>query len=390
MISLHRTAILLLTVLAQVNVRPPDVDQRIQRVQDVILNPAVPGGPLRRAKLADRMAELGVPGVSIAVINDGAVEWARGFGVSRIGGAAVTPETLFQAASISKPVAALGVLRLVQEGKLNLDTDVNQYLKSWKVPDNNFTSRSKVTLRDLLTHTAGTTVRGFPGYASNASIPNAVQILNGAAPANTPQVVVDKVPGVSGRYSGGGYVIAQLLLEDVTGMPFAPFLSETILAPIGMTRSTFEQPLPSSRMAQVAMPHRPDGQPVLEGPHVYPEMAASGLWTTPSDLARYAIEVQRALTGKSSVLSAATARAMLTPGREQQQGLGPQIGGSKDQPFFNHSGSNVGYRCYFIAYDNGDGAVLMTNSDRGDQLISEILRAIATEYQWPDFQPVSR
>jgi len=368
---------------------PPAPEQRIQRIQDGLL-PAVlvKGEPAPTTKLADRMAALHVPGVGIAVIHGGKIEWARGFGVTKIGGPPVTPDTLFQAASISKPVTAMAVLHLVQSGKLDLDTDVNQYLKTWKLPANTFTEHSKVTLRELLTHTAGLTVHGFPGYASDAALPTLVQVLNGEPPANSAPIRVDTEPGTIWRYSGGGYVIAQQLLQDATGDPFPKLMQDTVLGPIGMNRSTYEQPLPKNRLDEVALPYRQDGQPVPGGPHVYPEMAPAGLWTTPSDLARYAIEVQKSLAGTfNHVLSTAMVRQMLTPGLNHQ-GLGPQIGGSGKHLYFAHDGANEGYRCSLVAYNDGDGAVIMTNGDNGGPLMSEILRSVAREYNWPDFQPV--
>jgi CubicO group peptidase (beta-lactamase class C family) len=368
---------------------PSDLEERIQRIQDRI-PPAtmVKGEPVPTTKLADRMAALHVPGASIAVIHDGKIEWARGFGVASVGGSPVTPQTLFQAASISKPVAAMALLRLVQLGKLSLDTDVNEYLKTWKLPANSFPGQSKVTIRELLTHTAGLTVHGFAGYASGAPLPTLVQVLNGEKPANSDPIRVDTEPGTIWRYSGGGYVVAQQLLQDVTGQPFPKLMHDTVLEPIGMTRSTYEQPLPKHRLAEVATPYRADGQPVPGGPHVYPEMAPAGLWTTPSDLVRYAIEVQKELSGNSNrVLSAAMIRQMLTPGLNHQ-GLGPQIGGGEKHPYFTHGGSNEGYKCNFVAYNDGDGVAIMTNGDNGGQLASEILRSVAYEYGWPDFQPV--
>jgi CubicO group peptidase (beta-lactamase class C family) len=368
---------------------PSVLAERIQRIQDK-MPPAtlVKGEPVPTTKLSERMAALHVPGASIAVIHDGKIEWARGFGVTSIGGSPVTPDTLFQAASISKPVAAMAVLRLVQSGKLSLDTDVNEYLKTWKLPANSFTGKTKVTIRELLTHTAGLTVHGFAGYASDAALPTLVQVLNGEKPANSAPIRVDTEPGTIWRYSGGGYVVAQQLLQDVTGVPFPKLMRDTVLEPIGMTRSTYEQPLPKNRLAEVATPYRPDGQPVPGGPHVYPEMAPAGLWTTPSDLARYAIEVQKSLSGNSNrVLSAAMVRQMLTPGLNHQ-GLGPQVGGSEKHLYFTHGGSNEGYKCDLVAYNDGDGVAIMTNGDNGGQLASEILRSVAYEYGWPDFQPV--
>lgn len=384
-------AVVILTsgvVAPQVKNGPSVVEARIQRIQDSIMpGTLIKGEPIQTRKLSALMGELHVPGVSIAVIHNGQIEWARGFGVTKAGGPPVTPETLFQAASISKPVTALAVLHLVQLGKLDLDTDVNQYLKTWKVPENEFTAKKKVTLRELLTHTAGTTVHGFPGYAAGAPVPTLVQVLNGEKPANTPAIRVDALPGANWSYSGGGYVIIQQLLEDVTGKPFPKIMQELVLGPIGMTHSTYEQPLPATGLREAAMPYKPDAQPVEGGPHTYPEMAPAGLWTTPSDLARYAIEVQKALAGKSSrVISAATARKMLTAGMNHW-GLGPATGGSEGHPYFGHGGANEGFQCSLIAFENGDGAVIMTNSDRGGALGEEIQRTIAYEYKWPDFQP---
>jgi CubicO group peptidase (beta-lactamase class C family) len=364
------------------------IEQHIQHVRGA-LSPLVliKGERDRATTLSERMASLHVPGVSIAVIHDGKLEWARGFGVSKIGGAPVTPTTLFQAASISKPVTALGALRLVQMGKLDLEANVNHYLKSWKIPTNTFTDQKPVTLRELLSHTAGMTVHGFPGYASDAPVPNLEQILDGLSPANSPAIRVDVVPGTIWRYSGGGYVVVQQLLEDVTGEPFAKLMRDTVLRRIGMIRSTYAQPLPQSRRAEVAMPYGPAGAPVKGGPHVYPEMAPAGLWTTPSDLARFAMELQRSLRGDSNrVLSKSMTQQMLTAGLNSW-GLGLHIGHGRQQALFEHGGANEGYRCDLVAYNAGDGAVIMTNGDNGGQLMQELRRTIAYEYAWPDFQP---
>lgn len=367
------------------------LEQRIQRIVANLPPPVVVKGEAGGgASLAERMAALHVTGVSIAVIHDGKIEWARGFGLTRVGGPPVTPDTLFQAASISKPVAAMGVLHLVEAGKLDLDTDVNRYLKTWKLPGNEFTDKKKVTVRELLTHTAGLTVHGFPGYASDAPVPTLVQVLDGQKPANSAPIRVDTEPGTIWRYSGGGYVVAQQVVMDLTGEPFPKFMHDTVLGPVGMTRSTYEQPLPKARMAEVALPYRPDGQAVPGGPHVYPEMAPAGLWTTPSDLLRYALEVQKSLAGASNrVLSQAMVRQMLTPGLNHQ-GLGPGVGGSGTHRFFQHGGANEGYQCNLMAYNEGDGVAIMTNSDNGGRLAAEIQRSVAREYGWPDFQPAER
>jgi CubicO group peptidase (beta-lactamase class C family) len=366
------------------------VEQRIQRFQDALLPAVVVRGESPAVKsLADRMAELKVPGVSIAVIDGGRIEWARGFGVARVGGPPVSPDTLFQAASISKPVFALAVLKLGDAGKLDIDANINGYLTSWKLPENDLTRQAPVTLRRLLSHSAGTTVSGFPGYGDNAPIPTTAQILDGTAPANTAAVRVDLLPGSQFRYSGGGYTVAQLALADVTDQPTPAMMRDLVLAPLGMTRSTYEQPLPAARLAEAAMPYDHAGQPI-GNPQVHPEMAAAGLWTTPSDLARYAIGVQRAHAGEADTLiRARTARDMLVP-VIRSHGIGPEIGGRPERKYFMHGGSNRGYRCLLFAYTDGRGVVLMTNGDNGGALQGEIVRTLAQLYGWPDFAPVER
>jgi CubicO group peptidase (beta-lactamase class C family) len=369
----------------------PGINQRIERIQNSLVPPVLIHGELvKSSTLASRMEALHVPGVSIAVIHSGKLEWARGFGVRSTGGPPVTPETLFQAASISKPVTTLVVLKLAQAGKLDLDADVNRYLKAWKLPGNEFTQQAPVTLRGLLTHSAGVTVHGFDGYAAGQPIPTLEQVLNGESPANNAPIRVDIVPGKTSRYSGGGFVIAQGLLTDVTGIPFPKLMHDWVLDPLGMKHSTFQQPLPPNLLSQAAMPYLDDGSAVPGGPHVYPELAAAGLWTTPSDLARYILGIQQALAGRSKrVVSAATAHAMLVPAYDEQA-IGLQVGGSTASKYFSHGGGNAGFRCLLVAYQEGDGAVVMTNSDNGGPLIEEILRTIAHEYGWPDYAPPER
>jgi CubicO group peptidase (beta-lactamase class C family) len=207
---------------------------RIQAVENG-LKPAMyaKGEPIAAMNILDRMKHYNVPGVSVAVIDNGKIEWAKGYGVKETGrNDPVTPETLFQAASISKPVTALGVLRLVDKGILDLDSPVNDKLVSWKVPENEFSEKEKVTLRRLLTHSAGLTVSGFPGYATSEQIPTPVQVLNGEKPANTPPVRIDMIPGSQWRYSGGGFVVTQLLVADVSGRPFQEYLKTTVLDPL--------------------------------------------------------------------------------------------------------------------------------------------------------------
>ncbi len=351
----------------------------------------VKGEPVRTIPLAERMAELHVPGVSIAYIHNGEIAWTRTYGVTKIGGPAVTPDTLFQAASISKPVTALAVLHLAQEGRLDLDRDVNTYLKSWKLPENDFTAQKKVTLREVLSHTGGLTVHGFLGYGRGTPIPTLTQMLNGEPPANSPPIRVAAAPGSVWKYSGGGYVVIRQLLEDVTNMSFLELMQDLVLGPIGMTHSSYEQPLRPEKLANAAMPYDSDGKEIAGGPHTYPEMAPDGLWTTPSDLARYAIEVQKSLTGNANhVLSESMTREMLKPGLGYW-GLGPEVGKEDvPDPLFLHNGGNEGFRCQLIAHRRGDGVVIMTNGDQGGELMEEISRTLAHDQGWPDFGPEER
>jgi CubicO group peptidase (beta-lactamase class C family) len=346
----------------------------------------VKGATSPRWSLADRMAHYSVPGVSIAVIDSGRIVWAKGFGLKTAGTTdSVTPTTLFQAASISKPVASLGTMRLVQNGLLDLDADVNAKLVSWKMPDNAFTRTEKVTLRRLMSHSAGLTVHGFPGYAAGDSLPTVPQILDGKKPANTPPVRADTFPGARFNYSGGGMTVMQLLVTDVTRKPYPLFLRETVLDPIGMDHSTYEQPLPASRTADAATAHDHAGAPITGKWHTYPEVAAAGLWTTPSDLARMIIEVQEARAGRSSkVLNQTFMEQMLTVTKPTPYGLGFGLEGTGNAATFSHGGANAGYRCYFVGFvERGQGAVVMTNSDNGGTMDNELISAIAAEYGWP-------
>jgi CubicO group peptidase (beta-lactamase class C family) len=390
--TLALLAALSLTACGRTAARAPEsqVTARVARIERGLL-PAVrvQGRTYTPATIDERMRALGVPAASVAVINDGRIEWAKAYGLADVETRRpATTSTLFQAASISKPVAAMGTLRLVQEGRLALDEDVNAKLRSWKVPANELTARRPVTLRLIMTHSAGLTVHGFPGYASGAAVPTVVQLLGGEKPANTSAVRVDIEPGSRWRYSGGGTTVMQLLMTDATGEPFPSLMRRLVLGPIGMTASTYEQPLPASRAAEAATGYRAAGRAVPGRYHAYPEMAAAGLWTTATDLARFVVEVQRSLAGASNkVLSREMTLAMLTPG-VGQHGLGPGIEGAGDSLRFGHGGANAGFRAMFTGFTTrGQGAVVMTNSDDGMALVGEIVQAIAREYDWPGLAP---
>jgi len=334
-----------------------------------------------------------VPGVSIAVVRDFKVQWTKTYGAADVvTDAPVTQETRFQAASISKPVTAFAVLRAVDSGKLSLDEDVNKYLKSWKVPVNEYTEGG-VTLRALLSHTSGTGDGfGFPGYNPSAKLPTLEQVLDGKPPSNVGPVFWERPPFTAQKYSGGGIEIVQVVLQDAYGKPFAEIMQELVLGPVGMANSTYEQPLPATADQSAARAHDKDGKVMDAKWHVYPEQAAAGLWTTPTDLAKLGIEVQKALRGESKLLSRRTALEMVAPTGTGPFAIGFAIEKRGEGWYFVHDGSNWGFRSDLAMHRlKGYGIVVMTNSDSGGQIISAIEARVAAAANWDSLdKPVPR
>lgn len=336
--------------------------------------------------LRQLMERFRVPGVSIVVIKDFKIHWAQGWGVADIEtGALVTPDTMFQAASISKPVAAMASLKAIQDGKFKLDQDINTILKSWQLPPGPFTKDRPVTPRTLMSHTSGTGDGfGFPGYHPSAALPTIPQILDGLPPSNVGVVRLERPPLTGFKYSGGAVTIQQLALTEVVGKPFPQIMREYVLDPIGMTNSTFEQPLSPARDKQAARAHNGAGRAMDAKWHVYPEMAAAGLWTTPTDLAKFAIEVQLALQGQSNkVLSQTMVQEMITPVGVGPYAVGFSIVKQGEGWYFGHGGGNWGFRCDLFAHRaKGYGVVIMTNGDGGGNLLGEIRERVARAYNW--------
>jgi len=371
------------------------VGQMIRNVENGLLEFS-PGSPPSKKKwsLKERMALQKVPGVSIAVIADNKVDWAKGYGVLKAGSdAAVTPESIFQAASTTKLLTAVLVLSYVEKGKLNLDTDVNAYLKSWQVPENDLTKEKKVTLRLLLTHQSGLPATNFP-HDEKAGAPTLVQVLKGEFPAQNKPAVVEYLPGSKWQYSNIGYAVIQQVLEDVSGKGFPRMAAEIIFKPLGMESSTLVYPLEAKMRPREAMPHNEGGQ--AGEPGMPPSaLAQGGLLTTPSNLARLTIELMLAYQGRSSrLLSQKTVREMfhkeldLDPklfGFPVGEGLGVMLMGKSGDFAFTHPGSNYpGTTCWLVGYPElGKGAVIMANGAKGDLLSLEILPAISNEYGWP-------
>jgi CubicO group peptidase (beta-lactamase class C family) len=364
------------------------IEQRIRAVERGLVARDTAGARASGASatIEERMRHYRVPGVSVAVIAGGRIEWARGYGVREAGGTApVDTATLFQAASISKPVTTIAALRLVERGRLALDEDVNLRLASWRVPPSPFTADEKVTLRRIFTHSAGVSVSGFAGYTPGEPVPTLRQLLDGAPPANSEGIRVIAVPGAQQQYSGGGFMVAQLLVAEAAGRGFEAALEELVFSPAGMRHSTFAQPPPAAAGAHPASGHDSQGAPLPGRWRIHPELAAAGLWSTPSDLARLAISIQRAAAGqKGGILSPAMAAEMLTP-QMGPSGLGFVVLGDGEARIFRHAGSNVGFRARMIAFVRGGrGAVVMTNGDGGAELVEEILGSIARTYRWPE------
>ena len=340
--------------------------------------------------IAERMKHYGVPGVSVAVIYDGEIAWAKTYGVmDKESKSPVTKNTLFQAASISKPVTAYGALRLVEQNKVGLNEGINTYLKSWKLPDNEFTKEKKVTLKNLLNHSGGTTVHGFLGYSPDLAVPTLIEVLNGTPPANSGAIFVDKMPEESYRYSGGGYNIIQQMMIDVEKNTFPEIMKELVLNPLEMNNSTYAQPLQGTQLGMAAAGYLPDGSMTKGKRHTYPEMAPAGLWTTAEDLAKFAINIQETLKGEGEKgLSKDMTTKMLTPFVEEFIGLGIFINKKKGEIYFGHGGWNEGFSSELIAHkDKGYGVVVLTNANH-PPFISELIRSVALTYAWDDYFPV--
>lgn len=360
--------------------------ERISRIENGLQpNLQIQGDSIPNFNIEERMREKGIPGVSIAVINNGELEWAKGYGMAdssenRI----VTTETLFLAGSISKPVATTRVHQLKEEGVLSYDTNVNDYLTSWKLPDNEFTEKEKVTLRRIMNHTAGLTVWGFPGYKRTEKVPTVPELLDGKG--NTDSVRVYKEPGGDWMYSGGGYTIMQLVVTDLEQKSFPEIMKTNVLDPLGMDKSTYQNPLPEKYHSIAATGYRTNGSEVEGKWVIYPEMAAAGLWTTPSQLVLWGKEIQQIMQSQQDgLLKVETVNEILTPTKDDQ-GLGPYVGNH----LFGHGGADEGFRAELMVWNEVPVAVvIMVNSDNGS-IMKEILLSIAKEYNLPGMEPMKR
>ncbi len=372
-------------------VRIDEVDRR----RDAVVHGLLPimriaDQPLRWT-LDERRTHHACPGVGIAVMRDGRLDWSDGFG-DRVAGQpqVVGPDTVFMVASCSKPVTATLVLQQVDRGLLDLDTDVNRYLRRWQVPASELTDGAPVTLRHILSHTAGLTVNGFGATINDGRpVADVFDLLAGRPPANNVPIVVDKRYDGTDRYSGGGYVIAQLVLEDVLGTTFDRIADEHLFVPLGMTRSSFVHPLLPRLRDDIAGGHDEAGTPIPGGWMISSEMAAGGLFSTARDYATFLLALRSAWIGESgAILSKPIAREMATRHERGVFGLGVRVMGDGATARINHGGSNDGYQSETNCYlESGDGAVVLTNAVSGLYLYREVLNGIADVYGWPGFMP---
>jgi CubicO group peptidase (beta-lactamase class C family) len=366
---------------------PKEIEAQISQVENNLFSRIILNG--KADNIVDRMAYYKVKGLSIAVINNYELVWAKGYGwADEVEKIPVTTTTLFKPGSISKSLNAVGVLKLAQENKLDINKDINDYLKSWKFPYDSLSKGKKITTANLLSHTAGLSVYGgFPGYDAKANIPTIPQILDGAAPANTPAVRSLFEPEMQFQYSGGGTIISQLIITDLSKEPYEKYMFEHVLKPLGMTNSFYSVAAPQkNELNKYAMGYTKDGIKVDATFRIYPEQAPLGLWTTPSDLAKYIIETQLAYKGKSAkVLNQQMASLQLTPYIDNSATMGAFIGDRNGEKYFFHDAGNEGYRgLYYGTVEGGNGVVIFVNSDEGN-IILELLNSVADVYNWKGF-----
>jgi CubicO group peptidase (beta-lactamase class C family) len=367
---------------------PPSPAQEKEKTQEASLLKTrlserirIEGQEVDYQSLEQRQAHYKVPGVSVAFMRNGQLAWTMESGVKDVTTKlAVDENTVFQAGSISKPAFAAVLMKYRQDNPIDLDTDVNNLLTSWQLPEHEWTGQEAVSLRQLLSHTAGTTVHGFPGYAAGEPVPTLQQVLEGTAPANTSAVVVDIKPGTQMRYSGGGTTLAQLALQDVANEPLPTMSQRLLFKPLGMTRSGYEQPITTNLSNNMATPYDGDGSPIEGGAHTYATLAAAGMWSTPSDMLRFASSVRSAYLGqKNDWISQATAQEMLTNNTPSiappNVGIGFFINMDDNGEIlgFGHGGADAGFMSQlYIELDTGNGYAIMTNGNNGRQLITEL------------------
>ncbi len=372
------------------------IADRIRKVENGLLpSSIIVGQPIPYMKLTDRMNYHQTAGVSIAVINNYKIEWVKHYGLmDKEQQRVVNDQTIFQAGSISKPVTASMILKLIQHKKLDLDKNINTYLKSWKVPENEFTKDSSVTIRKILNHTAGFANTDLSGFHPDSAAPSLLQVLNGEPPAHTPPVRVSYIPGTKSEYTGSGFIILQQLLVDMFQIPFTEIMEKNIFFPLKMTSSTFENPIRKNNLYQNAAAGYQRGVKFDSKNFAKPMQASGGLWSNVHDLALWAVEIQKSLLGHSNkILKKDIIQLMLQPSTNKVNdfGLGFRVNRQDTYLRFGHGGYTDGFRSDLICFSSGQGLVVLTNGN-SQAIIREITKAVAVEYKWPEteYYPIQR
>lgn len=344
------------------------------------------GGEIKKT-IVQMMAEEKIPGVSLAFIDKGEISWVKTFGFSNLQDSVkVTPKTVFNGASLSKPITAVAALRLVEQEVLDLNEEVNNKLKGWKVPENSFTETEKVTLKRLLGHSAG-----FGRYVQSAVLPNQAlptitQMLAGEKPSVDPPVQVVYVPGQKQVYSNPGYSVVEKLMEDATGQNFEVVLDELIFGPANMKQSTFEQPVPDEFKKLIATGYSSD---LTAYPYkLFPYKAAGGIWTTPTDLAKFLIALFKDHYSETNIILSKKMTDSVFAKTSARLGFAKIYDDTGEGVLIEHWGSNTGFTSYMVAsVAKKQGLIIMTNSDNGIRLMSYIARSVALAYDWEFLQP---
>jgi CubicO group peptidase (beta-lactamase class C family) len=371
-----------------------DLAQRISRFESGLRTDIWRTGESHRTwTLQERMVHHKVPAISVAVIDNGKVAWAKAYGVANVESRTpIDTRTVFSVGSVSKVVAAAMTLRMAATSQLDLDTDVNDYLKEWKIPATQHAQGRAVTLRQILSHTSGLSVSGFPDFMPDEKLPTTIETLNGSPPSKTPAVVLQFAPGTQMLNSGGAVTVEQMIIAEVSGQSFENKAQAEVFKPLGMARSTYANPLPTS-IGNIAKAHDQSGALTAKprGYQTFPELAASGLWTTPTDIAQFVVALMKSYRGESDAfLPRSFAVDMMTEVGPSIFGLGPRLAGEGKSLRFSHGGSNDSYKAWFEGEpETGRGMVIFTNGANGEPLYQEVRRAVADAMGWPIYESIS-
>jgi CubicO group peptidase (beta-lactamase class C family) len=323
------------------------------------------------------LSKLDIPGVSIAVINDYEIVESFAIGViDQDTQQLVTEQTVFQAASISKTIAAIAIIKWAADNQIALDSDVNQLLRSWYLPENGLAEQHKASIENILRHSAGINVPGFPGYNRNTTLPTLDQILNGSSLTKTDAIKLITEPTTQWKYSGGGYTVLQKMVEDQTGLRFQEFMHQQIIEFLALDNSTFEQDNNLDNLVRSG--GHVQGSSSIDGEyHIYPELAAAGFWSNAHDLAQIAIQLQLALKSESDLLTFEQVQQMLTSTVKSTYGMGLEL---FENGYFGHTGANEGFRSFMRLNRSGYGLVVLTNSDDAEQLMKSLISLFGDKY----------